>query len=180
MMMMMMMIVMMMMVMMVMMIVMMMMVMMVMMIVMMMMVMMVMMIVMMMMAMMVMMIVMMMMVMMFLMIIMMIMIITQSKTTWLSDLDGWSLYLLEVMRQVEDHDAHLRSAALLIQPLVLYQHVIELSIQHELSHTGSLELENHDATKQRVQRDDFDGVHRHWSYDGSAEDIGGSTEEQID
>jgi hypothetical protein len=67
---------------------------------------------------------------------------------------------------VEDHDAHI--AALLIQPLVLYQHVID-----ELSHTGSLELKNHDETKQRVKRDDCDGVDRHWSYD----DI---TEEQID
>ena len=74
---------------------------------------------------------------------------------------------------VEDHDANV--AALLIQPLVLYQHVID-----ELSHTGSLELENHDVTKQRVKRDDVDGVDRHWSYDDNAEDIGSGTEEQID
>ena len=74
---------------------------------------------------------------------------------------------------VEGHDAHV--AALLIQPLVLYQHVID-----ELSHTGSLELENHDVTKQRVKRDDVDGVDRHWSYDDNAEDIGSGTEEQID
>ena len=74
---------------------------------------------------------------------------------------------------VEDHDAHV--AALLIQPLVLYQHVID-----ELSHTGSLELENHDETKQRVERDDFDGVDRQQSYDDNAEDIGSGTEEQIE
>jgi len=79
---------------------------------------------------------------------------------------------------VEGHDAHV--AALLIQPLVLYQHVIELSIQHELSHTGSLELENQHETKQRVQKDDFESVHRRWSHDDNTEDIGGSTEEQID
>ncbi len=84
------------------------------------------------------------------------------------------------MCQVEDHDAHLRGATLLIQPLVLYQHVIELSIQHELSHTGSLELENQHETKQRVQKDDFESVHRRWSHDDNTEDIGGSTEEQID